>query len=78
MLAIDKLKQLSMKFLAQNELANYNIQSEFLRPFEDVAKTKSRQVRQYVVDCLCAMIEQMPQNIKSGWKCIFHVFAAQV
>lgn len=77
MMAIDKLKQLSMKFLSQNELANYNFQSEFLRPFEEVAKTKNRKVRQYTVDCLCAMIEQMPHNIRSGWKCIFQVFATQ-
>lgn len=67
-----------MKFLEFEELANYNFQNEFLKPFEEVAKTKSRAVREHVVECLCTMITALPQNIKSGWACILNVFASQV
>lgn len=34
MYAIDALRQLAMKFLEKEELANYTYQKEFLRPFE--------------------------------------------
>jgi Sec7-like guanine-nucleotide exchange factor len=36
MYAIDSLRQLSVKFLEKEELANYNFQKEFLKPFECV------------------------------------------
>lgn len=36
MYAIDSLRQLSMKFLEKDELANFNFQKEFLKPFEYV------------------------------------------
>eukprot|EP01127_Copromyxa_protea_P009389 TRINITY_DN2209_c0_g1_i4.p1 TRINITY_DN2209_c0_g1~~TRINITY_DN2209_c0_g1_i4.p1 ORF type:complete len:1805 (-),score=476.17 TRINITY_DN2209_c0_g1_i4:124-4893(-) len=75
--AIDSLRLIAMKFLEFEELANYNFQNEFLKPFEEVAKTRSRQVREHVIDCLCTMITALPKNIKSGWACIFNVFASQ-
>ena len=34
MYAIDSLRQLAMKFLAKDELANYHFQKDFLKPFE--------------------------------------------
>lgn len=33
MYAVDSLRQLSMKFLERDELANYTFQNDFLRPF---------------------------------------------
>jgi hypothetical protein len=72
------LRLIAMKFLEFEELANYNFQNEFLKPFEEVAKTRSRNVREHVIDCLCTMIAALPKNIKSGWACILNVFASQV
>ena len=33
MYAVDSLRQLAMKFLMRDELANYTFQNDFLRPF---------------------------------------------
>lgn len=33
MYAVDSLRQLAMKFLERDELANYTFQNDFLRPF---------------------------------------------
>eukprot|EP01126_Amoeba_proteus_P037096 TRINITY_DN3803_c2_g1_i2.p1 TRINITY_DN3803_c2_g1~~TRINITY_DN3803_c2_g1_i2.p1 ORF type:complete len:1048 (-),score=219.55 TRINITY_DN3803_c2_g1_i2:306-3035(-) len=76
-LGIDSLRLVSSKFLEFEELANYNFQKEFLKPFEVISKTRNRAVREYVVECLCTMINALPQNIKSGWASILSVFASQ-
>ncbi|RVW41109.1 Brefeldin A-inhibited guanine nucleotide-exchange protein 2 [Vitis vinifera] len=39
--AMDSLRQLSMKFLEREELANYNFQNEFMKPFVIVMRWKS-------------------------------------
>ncbi len=44
MYAIDSLRQLSMKFLEKDELANFNFQKEFLKPFEYVINGHLKQV----------------------------------
>jgi hypothetical protein len=36
MYAIDSLRQLAMKFLAKDELANFHFQKDFLKPFESI------------------------------------------
>ena len=33
MYAVDSLRQLAMKFLERDELANYSFQNDFLKPF---------------------------------------------
>ncbi|KAI7731458.1 hypothetical protein M8C21_026882 [Ambrosia artemisiifolia] len=54
---MDSLRQLSMKFLEREELANYNFQNEFLRPFVIVMqKSNSVEIRELIVRCLSQMI----------------------
>ena len=49
MYAVDSLKQLAMKFLEKNEMANYHFQKEFLKPFELItAKNTNVQIRDMV------------------------------
>lgn len=50
MYAIDSLKQLAMKFLEKNELANYHFQKEFLKPFEHIMinNNKNTQIKDMV------------------------------
>lgn len=43
MYAVDALRQLAMKFLQRDELANYTFQNDFLRPF--VVIMRQSQVR---------------------------------
>ena len=43
MYAVDSLRQLAMKFLERDELANYTFQNDFLRPF--VVVMRQSQVR---------------------------------
>ncbi|XP_056854118.1 brefeldin A-inhibited guanine nucleotide-exchange protein 1 isoform X2 [Raphanus sativus] len=72
---MDSLRQLSMKFLEREELANYNFQNEFLRPFVIVMqKSSSSEIRELIVRCISQMVLSRVSNVKSGWKSVFKVF----
>lgn len=74
---MDSLRQLAMKFLEREELANYNFQNEFLQPFAVVMqKSNASEVRELVVRCVSQMVLSRVNNIKSGWKSVFTVFTA--
>ncbi|KAK4437541.1 Brefeldin A-inhibited guanine nucleotide-exchange protein 1 [Sesamum alatum] len=74
---MDMLRQLTMKFLERKELANYNFQSEFLRPFVVVIeKSTSTEIRELIVRCISQIVFARYSNIKSGWKSVFMVFTA--
>ncbi|XP_057805875.1 brefeldin A-inhibited guanine nucleotide-exchange protein 1 [Salvia miltiorrhiza] len=74
---MDSLRQLAMKFLEREELANYNFQNEFLRPFAVVMqKSNSTEIRELIVRCISQMVLSRVSNIKSGWKSVFTVFTA--
>ncbi|KAI9136456.1 hypothetical protein BKA69DRAFT_1104037 [Paraphysoderma sedebokerense] len=74
--ALDSLRQLSMKFLEKDELANFKFQREFLKPFEYVlANNPSVAVKDMVLRCLQQMIQARAKVIKSGWKTMCGVFA---
>ncbi|XP_028792858.1 brefeldin A-inhibited guanine nucleotide-exchange protein 1 isoform X2 [Neltuma alba] len=72
---MDSLRQLAMKFLEREELANYNFQNEFLRPFVIVMrKSSSAEIRELIVRCISQMVLSRVSNVKSGWKSVFMVF----
>lgn len=72
---MDSLRQLAMKFLEREELANYNFQNEFLRPFVIVMrKSSSAEIRELIVRCVSQMVLTRVNNVKSGWKSVFMVF----
>ncbi|OAY68445.1 Brefeldin A-inhibited guanine nucleotide-exchange protein 1 [Ananas comosus] len=72
---MDSLRQLAMKFLEREELANYNFQNEFLRPFVVVMqKSSSSEIRELIVRCVSQMVLSRVNNVKSGWKSVFMVF----
>ncbi|CAL5341398.1 unnamed protein product [Camellia sinensis] len=74
---MDSLRQLAVKFLEREELANYNFQNEFLRPFVIVMqKSNSAEIRELIVRCLSQMVLSRVSNVKSGWKSVFMVFTA--
>ncbi|KAF6174168.1 hypothetical protein GIB67_033700 [Kingdonia uniflora] len=72
---MDSLRQLAMKFLEREELANYNFQNEFLRPFVIVMqKSSSAEIRELIVRCVSQMVLSRVSNVKSGWRSVFTVF----
>ncbi|KAL7082955.1 hypothetical protein ACP275_14G132100 [Erythranthe tilingii] len=74
---MDSLRQLASKFLEREELANYNFQNEFLRPFAVVMqKSCSTEIKELIVRCISQMVLSRVNNIKSGWKSVFMVFTA--
>ncbi|TYH94023.1 hypothetical protein ES332_A12G013100v1 [Gossypium tomentosum] len=74
---MDSLRQLAMKFLEREELANYNFQNEFLRPFVIIMwKSNSTEIRELIVRCISQMVLSRVRNVKSGWKSVFWVFTA--
>ncbi|RYR71023.1 hypothetical protein Ahy_A02g005327 [Arachis hypogaea] len=73
--AMDSLRQLSMKFLEREELANYNFQNEFMKPFEIVMqKSSAVEIRELIIRCVSQMVLSRVKNVKSGWKSMFTVF----
>ncbi|XP_071741489.1 brefeldin A-inhibited guanine nucleotide-exchange protein 2-like [Rutidosis leptorrhynchoides] len=73
--AMDSLRQLSMKFLEREELANYNFQNEFLKPFVIVMRKSSAvEIRELILRCISQMVLSRVSNVKSGWKSMFMVF----
>lgn len=76
MLAVDSLRQLAMKFLARDELANYQFQNDFLKPFVVVMRQSPNvEIRELIIRCVSQMVLARVSNIKSGWKSMFMVRA---
>ncbi|CAL4921758.1 unnamed protein product [Urochloa decumbens] len=74
--AMDSLRQLSMKFLEREELANYNFQNEFMKPFVVVMrKSRAVEIRELIIRCVSQMVLARVNHVKSGWKSMFMVFA---
>jgi Sec7-like guanine-nucleotide exchange factor len=77
--AIDSLRQLAMKFIEKGEFSNFRFQKDFLRPFECIMQNNSSvSIRDMVVRCICQMVSSQSDNIKSGWKNIFHIIRMAV
>ncbi|KAJ8565444.1 hypothetical protein K7X08_008020 [Anisodus acutangulus] len=73
--AMDSLRQLSMKFLEREELANYNFQNEFMKPFVVVMRKSSAvEIRELIIRCVSQMVLSRVNHVKSGWKSMFMVF----
>ncbi len=48
--AVDSLRQLAMKFLERDELANYTFQNDFLKPFVVVMRqSKAVEIRELII-----------------------------
>ncbi|GAA5995532.1 hypothetical protein JCM11641_001060, partial [Rhodosporidiobolus odoratus] len=76
-LALDSLRQLAMRFLEKEELANFKFQKDFLKPFEyAMVHNNHADARDMVLQCLYQMIQARVQNLRSGWRTMFGVFAA--
>lgn len=74
-MALDSLRQLSMRFMELEELPGFKFQKDFLKPFEHVmANSGVVMVKDMVLRCLIQMIQARGENIRSGWKTMFGVF----
>ncbi|CAE6512865.1 unnamed protein product [Rhizoctonia solani] len=74
--ALDALRQLAARFLEKEELANFKFQKDFLKPFEyTMTHNHNPDARDLVLQCLQHMIQTKVQNIRSGWRTMFGVFA---
>ena len=52
MYGIDSMRQLAMKFLERDELANFSFQNDFLRPFVVVMRqSKAVEIRELIIRC---------------------------
>ncbi|XP_027369108.1 brefeldin A-inhibited guanine nucleotide-exchange protein 5 isoform X2 [Abrus precatorius] len=77
MYAIDSLRQLGMKYLERDELANFSFQNDILKPFVVLMRnSESESKRRLIVDCIVQMIKSKVGSIKSGWRSVFMIFTA--
>lgn len=75
--ALDSLRQLAMRFLEKEELANFKFQKDFLRPFEHtMIHSSNADAKDMVLQCLNQMISARVVNLRSGWRTMFGVFSA--
>ncbi|KAJ3313384.1 guanine nucleotide exchange protein for ADP-robosylation factor [Boothiomyces sp. JEL0838] len=71
---LDKLRQLSSKFLELEELPNFKFQKDFLRPFSFIFENNPDiKIKDMVLTCINNLLLYKPANLKSGWKTIFDV-----
>lgn len=78
MYAVDSLRQLAMKFLEKDELANFSFQQLFLKPFDYISQnTSSLVIRELIIRCLSQMVKARSHNLMSGWKCILSVLTSE-
>jgi|MDSY01.2.fsa_nt_gb hypothetical protein len=76
MYAVDSLRQLSLKFLSKDEMAGFNFQRMFLKPFEIIMlRNSNTEVREFILSSLNHLLLAKAPNVRSGWKSIFAVFA---
>lgn len=73
--ALDKLRQLAIKFLDIEELDNYKFQKDFLNPFT-VALIADVKIRDMSLTCLSQMVQSKSNKLKSGWKAILAALQA--
>ncbi|CAI9269082.1 unnamed protein product [Lactuca saligna] len=77
MYAIDSLRQLGIKYLEREELANFTFQNDILKPFVILMRiTRAETIRKLIVDCIVQMTKLKVGSIKSGWRSVFMVFTA--
>ncbi|KAI3739034.1 hypothetical protein L2E82_29391 [Cichorium intybus] len=77
MYAIDSLRQLGIKYLEHEELANFTFQNDILKPFVILMRnTRAETIRKLIVDCTVQMTKSKVGSIKSGWRSVFMVFTA--
>ena len=68
MYVVDGLRQLSIKFLARDELGSLGFQRDFMKPFEVIAaSTPHADIREFVIAALGQMVDAKGYNIMSGW-----------
>jgi brefeldin A-inhibited guanine nucleotide-exchange protein len=61
MYAVDSLRQLAMKFLERDELANYSFQNDFLKPFVIVMRlSRALEIRELIIRCVGAARRARP------------------
>ena len=66
-----------MRFLEKQELANFNFQKDFLKPFEyAMLHNKNPEARDMILQCMQQMIQARVDNLRSGWRTMFGVFCA--
>ena len=76
-LALDSLRQLAMRFLEKQELANFNFQKDFLKPFEyAMVHNANPEARDMILQCMYQMVQARVENLRSGWRTMFGVFCA--
>ncbi|KAK5664637.1 guanine nucleotide exchange protein for ADP-robosylation factor [Batrachochytrium dendrobatidis] len=73
--ALDKFRQLAMKFLELEELPNFKFQKDFLRPFEEIFRNNPDvKIKDMCLVCLQQMVNAKSKNLMSGWKAMFSTF----
>ena len=76
-IAIDLTRQLSSKFLMEEELAALHFQQHFLAPFQSIYDNQhNTTVRELVLRCLSHLISEQSPQLQSGWLVIFNVLTS--
>ncbi len=77
MFAVHALRQLSFKFLEKPELADFNFQRLFLKPFLSIMENPQTRsdTRELILECVDNTTKAFSHNIRSGWKIFFAILS---
>lgn len=65
--AVDSLRQLAMKFLERDELANYSFQNDFMKPFVIVMRqSRAVEIRELIIRLVCYCLESVMATSARG------------
>jgi brefeldin A-inhibited guanine nucleotide-exchange protein len=74
---LDKLRQLAIKFLELEELANFKFQSHFLKPFKFIFENNPDiKIKDMVLTCVNHIVQFKAVKLRSGWKTLLVILGA--
>lgn len=72
--AIDIIRQLASKFLAQQELTQFHFQQHFLLPFLQIFEQQNDKViKELVLTCISVLLCDTASQFQSGWIVVFQI-----
>ena len=73
---IDILRQLAIKFLAEEELSQFHFQEHFMKPFQEIFERQKKQgPKRLVIDCITILVREHNARLRSGWATVINIVA---
>ena len=73
-ITIDILRQLAIKFLAEEELSQFHFQEHFMKPFQEIFEHQKKPgPKRLVIDCISMLVHEHNDRLRSGWATVINI-----